>query len=59
LVKNFINTGSMEGQEDKDVYGYTMKLFEAINKKPIMASEDEIRNNSRARSARLRIAEKI
>jgi 16S rRNA (cytosine1402-N4)-methyltransferase len=59
LVKNFINTGNVEGQEDKDVYGYAKKPFVAINKKPMMASEDEIRNNSRARSARLRIAEKI
>ena len=59
LIKNFINTGSLKGQEDKDVFGHSLKPFRAINKKPILASEDEVRENSRARSARLRIADKI
>jgi 16S rRNA (cytosine1402-N4)-methyltransferase len=59
LIKNFINTGSLKGQEDKDVFGHSMKPFRVINKKPILASEDEVRKNSRARSARLRIADKI
>ena len=59
LIKNFINTGSLKGQEDKDVFGHSLKPFRAINKKPVLASEDEVRENSRARSARLRIADKI
>ena len=59
LIKNFINTGSLKGQEDKDVFGHSLKPFRAINKKPALASEDEVRENSRARSARLRIADKI
>ncbi len=59
LIKNFINTGSFEGREVKDFYGNTQKPFKAITRKPIMASDIEIRENNRARSARLRIAEKI
>ena len=58
LIKNFINTGTVDGQEDKDIFGHSRKPFRAINKKPIMASEQEIQKNNRARSARLRIAEK-
>jgi 16S rRNA (cytosine1402-N4)-methyltransferase len=59
LIKNFINTGSFEGREVKDFYGNTQKPFKAITRKPIMASDIEVRENNRARSARLRIAEKI
>ena len=59
LIKNFINTGSFEGREVKDIYGNSQKPFRAINRKPIMASDIEVRENNRARSARLRIAEKI
>lgn len=59
LVKNFINTGSFEGREEKDFYGNTQKPFKAITRKPIMASDIEVEGNNRARSARLRIAEKI
>lgn len=59
LVKNFINTGSFEGREVKDFYGNSQKPFKAITRKPIMASDIEVRENNRARSARLRIAEKI
>ena len=59
LIKNFINTGSFEGREVKDFYGNTQKPLKAITRKPIMASDIEVRENNRARSARLRIAEKI
>jgi len=59
LIKNFINTGSFEGRELKDFYGNSLKPFKAITRKPVMASDIEVRNNNRARSARLRIAEKI
>jgi 16S rRNA (cytosine1402-N4)-methyltransferase len=59
LVKNFINKGDYEGKEEKDIYGRSQKPFKAINRKPIKASAEEVRENSRARSARLRIAEKI
>ncbi|MDD5570764.1 MAG: 16S rRNA (cytosine(1402)-N(4))-methyltransferase RsmH [Bacteroidales bacterium] len=59
LVKNFIKTGNFEGELKKDFYGNPVLLFDAINKKVIQPGETEIMNNNRARSAKLRIAEKI
>ncbi len=59
LVKNYINTGKMFGEVEKDFYGNKIKPFEAMNRKPIEASEEEVNENKRARSAKLRIAEKI
>lgn len=58
LVKNFILRGNLSGEEEKDFYGNVIKPFNAINRKPIQASEEEIERNSRARSAKLRIAER-
>jgi 16S rRNA (cytosine1402-N4)-methyltransferase len=59
LVKNYIAKGKFEGELEKDFYGNKMDVpFKAINKKPIMASEDELARNPRARSAKLRIAER-
>jgi len=59
LVKNFINTGDLGGNEVKDFYGNSKRPLNPLNRKPIKATEAEIRRNPRARSARLRIAEKI
>jgi len=59
LVKNFFRTGNFEGESDKDFYGNVIAPLKAVNRKVIVPTEEEIRNNSRARSARLRIAEKI
>ncbi|HTH55912.1 MAG TPA: 16S rRNA (cytosine(1402)-N(4))-methyltransferase RsmH [Cyclobacteriaceae bacterium] len=59
LVKNYINTGKMFGEVEKDFFGNKVKPFEAVNRKPIEASVEEIEQNSRARSAKLRVAEKI
>jgi 16S rRNA (cytosine1402-N4)-methyltransferase len=59
LVKNFINKGKFSGEVEKDFYGNPIKPFAAINRKPIVATEEEINQNSRARSAKLRIAERI
>ena len=59
LVKNFIRTGNFEGISEKDFYGNLIVPFRAINKKVIVPDEKEIEINNRARSARLRIAEKI
>jgi 16S rRNA (cytosine1402-N4)-methyltransferase len=56
LVKNFINKGKMFGDVEKDFYGNEIKPFEAVNRKPIEASEEEIAENNRARSAKLRVA---
>lgn len=59
LVKNFIKSGNFEGEQQKDFYGNIHRPFELINKKPITPSEAENEENSRARSAKLRIAEKV
>ena len=59
MVKNYINKGKVFGEVDKDFYGNEIKPFEAVNRKPIEASEEEIEKNSRARSAKLRIGEKL
>jgi len=59
LVKNFIRTGNFEGISEKDFYGNMVVPFRAINKKVIVPDAKEIEKNNRARSARLRIAEKI
>ncbi|WP_416866779.1 MAG: 16S rRNA (cytosine(1402)-N(4))-methyltransferase RsmH [Imperialibacter sp.] len=58
LAKNFINKGNFEGTDEKDFYGNVIRPLEPINRKPIVADEEEIARNSRARSAKLRIAEK-
>ncbi len=57
-VKNFIAAGNIEGEVEKDFYGNVIKPLQAVNRKPIVASEKEINENNRARSAKLRIAEK-
>lgn len=59
MVKNYINKGKVFGEVEKDFYGNEIKPFEAVNRKPIEATEEEIEQNKRARSAKLRIAEKI
>lgn len=59
VVKNFMRTGNFEGEEKKDFYGNIVTPFRIINRKGTTPGEDEIAINNRARSARLRIAEKI
>lgn len=59
LVKNFFKTGNFEGKEDKDFFGKVHTPFRLINNKVIIPSEEEIAQNPRSRSAKLRIAEKI
>jgi len=59
LVKNLIRTGNFDGKSEKDFYGNLMVPFKTINRKVIVPSDAEITMNNRARSARLRIAEKI
>ena len=59
VVKNFMKTGNFEGEEKKDFYGNIETPFRIINRKGTTPGEEEIAVNNRARSARLRIAEKI
>jgi len=59
VVKNFMRTGNFEGVEKKDFYGNGETPFRMITRKGITPSEEELSENRRARSARLRIAEKI
>ena len=58
MVKNFIKTGNVEGREEKDMFGRTATPLEAVNRKPILPAESEIAGNTRARSAKLRIAQR-
>ena len=59
LVKNFILSGNYEGKQVKDFYGNIIAPLNAVNNKVITASEEETARNPRARSAKLRIAEKL
>ena len=59
MLKNYIKSGNVAGEIDKDFYGNIIKPFKAINRKPIVPSEKEIKDNGRARSAKMRIAERI
>lgn len=58
LVKNFIRSGNFEGKLEKDFYGNVIAPLKAINNKVIIAGNDEIERNPRARSAKLRVAKK-
>ncbi len=58
MVKNYIRTGKVFGEVEKDFFGNEIKPLEAVNRKPIEASAEEIERNARARSAKLRIAER-
>ena len=60
LVKNLIRSGNVEGKEEKDIiFGTVTKYFKSLTTKPIVPSAEEIELNSRARSAKLRIATKL
>lgn len=58
-VKNFIRSGKFSGDVEKDFFGNEIKPLQSITRKPLEASEEELLLNSRARSAKLRIAEKL
>lgn len=57
LVKNFMKSGNAKGEVEKDFFGNQNTPYKLITHKPIMPSDEEIARNSRARSAKLRIAE--
>ena len=58
LVKNFMKTGNAEGKEEKDCYGNLLTPYTLITRKPVVPSDEETESNPRARSAKLRIAER-
>lgn len=58
-VKNFIAKGKFRGEVEKDFYGNQQKPFNVITRKAIMADEQELLSNTRSRSAKLRIGERI
>ena len=57
LVKNYFRTGNFVGKLEKDFYGNIISPLKAVNNKVIVASDEEVSKNPRARSAKLRIAE--
>jgi 16S rRNA (cytosine1402-N4)-methyltransferase len=59
VVKNFMKTGNFDGVSEKDFYGNALTPFRVVTKKGVTPGQEEISKNSRSRSARLRIAEKI
>jgi 16S rRNA (cytosine1402-N4)-methyltransferase len=59
LIKNLFKTGNLEGKLEKDFFGNPILLFKQVTRKPISPSEEEIIENNRARSARLRIGERL
>jgi len=58
LVKYYMNSGNFIGEQEKDFYGNLIRPLKPISRKPITASIEELERNNRARSAKLRIAEK-
>jgi 16S rRNA (cytosine1402-N4)-methyltransferase len=58
LVKNFIAKGKFHGEVEVDFFGNQIKPLESLTRKAIVASDEEIAQNNRARSAKLRIAVK-
>jgi 16S rRNA (cytosine1402-N4)-methyltransferase len=59
MVKNFMRSGNLEGEVEKDFYGNPLTPFKLITRKAIVPDTEEINTNPRARSAKLRVAEKI
>ena len=58
LVKNYMKRGNLDGSIEKDFFGNILKPFSDVTRKPISPTEEEMELNSRARSAKLRIAER-
>ncbi len=59
MVKNFMRSGNLQGEVEKDYFGNPLTPFKLISRKAIVPDAEEIMMNPRARSAKLRVAEKI
>ena len=58
IVKNYLKAGNMDGEVERDLMGRSESPYTLVNRKPILPSEEEISGNTRARSAKLRAAER-
>lgn len=59
MAKDLIRSGNLDGKMEKDFYGNPIVSLKAVNRSPIVPSEEELERNPRSRSAKLRIAERI
>ena len=59
MVKNFMKAGNVEGNAEKDFYGNLITPFKVITRKAVVPADEEIEENNRVRSAKLRVAEKV
>ena len=59
LVKNLIRTGNIDGNDDRDVFGRANLTLKPVNRQVIVPDDDEVERNPRAKSAKLRIAERV
>ena len=59
MVKNLMRSGNIKGEIEKDFYGNLIRPFEPLGGKPILPTQNEIEENSRARSAKMRVATKL
>lgn len=58
LVKNYMRSGKFTAEVERDFFGNAIRIFEVVNRKPILPGSAEIAGNNRARSAKLRVARK-
>ena len=59
MVKNFMRTGNLSGEESKDFFGRNLSPMRLITSRPVIPDDEEVARNPRSRSAKLRIAEKL
>lgn len=59
MVKNFIRSGNVRGEIDKDIFGNISTPWRPVTRSPITPDDDEIEANPRSRSAKLRVAERV
>ncbi|MCF0207376.1 MAG: 16S rRNA (cytosine(1402)-N(4))-methyltransferase RsmH [Bacteroidales bacterium] len=58
-VKNLIRTGNVEGREDRNIFGVANLSLKSVTKQVVVPSDEEVSRNSRAKSAKMRIAERL
>ncbi len=58
MVKNIMRSGNLKGQQEKDFFGNLIRPLEPVNRKPLVPDPSEIERNNRARSAKLRVAQR-